>query len=117
MNYLIDSEKREYSYHSDDVLGEGTFGKVYKGKSKNGKPVAIKFINPIDHDDLYFVKYEVEILKKATEAAKRRKLSVVPEIYSLIEKEGNLFIVMELVDGLSLTKFIEIISINKLIRK
>lgn len=58
--------KNRYTYSVSDILGEGGFGKVYKGKDTfEDKDVAIKLINHKKQNDpncLEFNKGELDIL-------------------------------------------------------
>ena len=41
----IEVETTFESYRLDEIIGEGGSGRVYGGRTSDGKPVAIKFLN------------------------------------------------------------------------
>ena len=55
------------NYHLIERIGEGSFGKVYKGRRKfSGQIVALKFITKASksQEDLYHLRSEIQILRK-----------------------------------------------------
>ncbi|MBC7855126.1 MAG: serine/threonine protein kinase [Pirellulaceae bacterium] len=86
-------------YRLDRVLGRGGMGSVYVGvNGETGERAAIKVLAPHLVDDANFVerfKIEVETLKKLLHPN-------IVQLFAYGEEDGNLFYVMELVEGRSL---------------
>lgn len=86
-------------YRLDRVLGRGGMGSVYAGvNEETGERAAIKVLAAHLVDDANFVerfKIEVETLKKLLHPN-------IVQLYAYGEEDGNLFYVMELVEGRSL---------------
>ncbi|MGI8978271.1 MAG: serine/threonine-protein kinase [Pirellulaceae bacterium] len=86
-------------YRLDRVLGRGGMGSVYAGvNGETGERAAIKVLAPHLVDDANFVerfKIEVETLKKLLHPN-------IVQLFAYGEEDGNLFYVMELVEGRSL---------------
>ncbi|CAI9087056.1 OLC1v1021022C1 [Oldenlandia corymbosa var. corymbosa] len=64
---LTGSEMGIENYHVIELVGEGSFGKVYKGRRKfTGKTVAMKFIpkHGKSDKDIHNLRQEIEILRK-----------------------------------------------------
>ncbi|MFN0017056.1 MAG: serine/threonine-protein kinase [Pirellulaceae bacterium] len=86
-------------YRLDRVLGRGGMGSVYAGiNEQTGERAAIKVLAAHLVDDANFVerfKVEVETLKKLLHPN-------IVQLFAYGEEDGNLFYVMELVEGRSL---------------
>lgn len=86
-------------YRLDRVLGRGGMGSVYAGlNEQTGERAAIKVLAAHLSDDTSFVerfKVEVETLKKLLHPN-------IVQLFAYGEEDGNLFYVMELVEGRSL---------------
>ena len=86
-------------YRLDRVLGRGGMGSVYAGvNEETGERAAIKVLAAHLVDDANFVerfKIEVETLKKLLHPN-------IVQLFAYGEEDGNLFYVMELVEGRSL---------------
>ena len=86
-------------YRLDRVLGRGGMGSVYAGvNEETGQRAAIKVLAAHLADDTNFVerfKIEVETLKKLLHPN-------IVQLFAYGEEDGNLFYVMELVEGRSL---------------
>ncbi len=86
-------------YRLDRVLGRGGMGSVYAGvNEETGERAAIKVLAAHLSDDTNFVerfKVEVETLKKLLHPN-------IVQLFAYGEEDGNLFYVMELVEGRSL---------------
>lgn len=91
-NYLVE----------DIPIGSGGMGHVFKGTTSTGLPVAIKQILPTFVSDPEYrsrIEREIEFLKKLDN-------DHVVSIYDHFEGEGNLFIVMEYVEGLNVEQHV-----------
>jgi calcium-dependent protein kinase len=92
----------DFYHKSDQLLGEGAFGKVYKGASKTtGKQVAIKvlFKRGMEKTDLEQQMFENSILRVA-------QCPNVAKLLDFFEDAKNLYIVQELIEGTNLFDFI-----------
>lgn len=102
-------------YEIIDVVGSGGMSIVYKAKChKLNRFVAIKVLKPEFSDDKNFVtKFRVE----AQSAAGLSHPNIV-NVYDVGEDEGVYFIVMELVEGITLKEYIQVngrLSVDKAI--
>lgn len=92
------------NYSVEEIpIGSGGMGQVLKGFAPNGTPVAIKKILPQFVADIEFrsrILSEIEFLKKLDHGS-------VVKVYDYFEMDGNLFIVMELVEGLNIEQYVE----------
>jgi len=77
-------------------IGEGSMGMLYLAEHVNvGKPFAVRHLAPeLAQNQMYRERF----LKEAKALAQLKHDNIV-RIYEVIEKEGNLFLVMEYVDG------------------
>lgn len=92
-------------YIVEDVpLGSGGMGRVLKGAAPEGFPVAIKEILPIFVSDVEYrarIESEINFLKKLNNPN-------VVKVYDHFEQDGNLYIVMELVEGHNIEQYVGI---------
>ncbi len=86
----------------DKPIGQGGMGQVLRGKDSIGRPVAIKEILPQFVSD---PEYRTRIEREITFLMQFDHPSVV-RIYDHFELNGNLYIVMELVEGKNVEDFI-----------
>lgn len=100
-NYRILKE-----HGKDVVLGEGSFGKVYKGVTNDSRsiPVALKYMKS---NDMTTIKRELHILGTALEVSREKGLTFMPEVYDIIYSNDGIYVAMELVDGYELFDFIK----------
>lgn len=93
------------NYVVDDVpIGSGGMGRVLRGTSPNGLPVAIKEILPTYVADVEYrsrIESEINFLKKLNNEN-------VVKVYDHFELGGNLYIVMELVEGHNIEQYVAI---------
>ncbi|MBW2344678.1 MAG: serine/threonine protein kinase, partial [Deltaproteobacteria bacterium] len=77
-------------------IGEGSMGMLYLAEHVNvGKPFAVRHLAPeLAQNQMYRERF----IKEAKALAQLKHDNIV-RIYEVIEKEGNLFLVMEYVDG------------------
>jgi len=57
----------EYSWDENDFLGEGSFGKVYKGFNKKGEAIAVKCMAMENFQDKYMLETlenEINVMKE-----------------------------------------------------
>lgn len=91
------------NYTVEEVpIGSGGMGHVLRGYDTNGVPVAIKQILPNFVANIEYrsrIEREIEFLKKLNN-------DHVVRIYDHFEGEGNLFIVMEYVEGLNIEQYV-----------
>ncbi len=77
-------------------LGEGGMGQVYRAEdTKLKRPVALKRISPYLRDDAH---YRHRFLKEA-ERASNLSYAHIAGVYDVLEEQGEIFIVMEYVEG------------------
>ena len=90
---------RVLHYEIGEKLGAGGMGTVYRGTdTRLGRPVALKFLSPGQSSD---AEQRARLLREAR-AASALSSSNIASIYDIGEADGNVFLVMELVDGESL---------------
>lgn len=91
------------NYQIEDIpIGSGGMGHVFRGEDAMGRPVAIKQILPHFVADIEYrsrIEREIEFLKKLHN-------DHVVRIYDHFEQDGNLYIVMELVEGQNVEQFV-----------
>lgn len=100
--------KEILNYHIVSFLGQGGMGSVYLAEHKHVKnqKVAIKMINADMVNDYTKSKLQEE----AEHLAKLNHTNIVHFIDYHIDEAGNLYLIMEYADGVSLDKYIETIS-------
>lgn len=84
---------KAYEINEGDVLGEGGFGKVVKGKRKGHDDVrAIKIIDleMMEEEELVRTKYEIEILRNLTHPN-------IVRLYEVFEDKNKMYLVQELI--------------------
>lgn len=84
----------ETLYTKQDIIGKGSFGKVYKGvDKKSGKPIAIKIIDLEDAED------EIEDIQQEISVLSQCESPYVTKYYGSYLKGQKLWIVMEFLAG------------------
>lgn len=92
-------------YEIDALLAEGAMGKVFRGRHiALGKPVAIKVIRSTYHGD---ATYQKRFRREALAASQLDHPNVLRTLDFGEEDDGQLYIVMELVEGQSLRRVLE----------
>jgi serine/threonine protein kinase len=102
------------NYRIDDVLGEGGMGTIYRATDVNlMRPVAVKVM----HSNLVAEpSFQGRFLQEARAAARLDHPSIV-RVYHFGRESGLLYIVMELVDGLSLGAYLrQLARLNQVVR-
>ena len=91
------------SFIIKEKLGEGAFGAVHLGINKQtGEKVAIKILEKYKirkFEDKIRIEREIEILKKV-------KHPNIVQLYSVIEAEKQIFLIMEFIKGIELFQYI-----------
>ncbi|MCL4804857.1 MAG: serine/threonine protein kinase [Anaerolineae bacterium] len=102
------------NYRIDSVLGEGGMGTIYRATDVNlMRPVAVKVMHGNLADDPTF---QGRFLQEARAAARLDHPSIV-RIYHFGRESGLLYIVMELIDGLSLGAYLrQLARLNQVVR-
>ncbi len=81
----------------EEFLGEGAMGRVYRAVDRRlGRPVAIKFLNSRDSD-------QVERFQREARAQGQIEHDHVCRVYDVGEVEGRPYIAMQFIEGRSLT--------------
>src|SRR5688572_30306809 len=82
-----------YSYSEGDVVGKGSFGKVYKGKSiSNGNIVAVKVLQVENNNKQSQL---IRMIKNEIEALKRVKSENIVQFLEVAVSNNNVYIVTE----------------------
>ncbi len=102
------------NYRIDSIIGQGGMGTIYRATDVNlMRPVAVKVMHSELADDPAF---QERFLHEARAAARLDHPSIV-RIYHFGREEGLLYIVMELVDGLSLGAYLrQLARLNQVVR-
>ena len=102
------------NYRIDAVLGEGGMGVIYRATDVNlMRPVAVKVMHSNLAADSAF---QSRFLQEARAAARLDHPSIV-RVYHFGRQEGLLYIVMELVEGLSLGAYLrQLAQLNQVVR-
>ncbi len=92
------------NYRVEDIpIGSGGMGEVLRGVNKDGKPIALKKILPQFVSDFeYRIRIQAEI-----NFLRQIKHPNVVKVYDQFLLDGNLYIVMELIDGKSLEDYVK----------
>lgn len=111
---MLQSGQHIENYRIDGVIGEGGMGTIYRATDVNlMRPVAIKVMHGDLADDPAF---QERFLHEARAAARLDHPSIV-RIYHFGREGGLLYIVMELVDGLSLGAYLrQLAKLNQVVR-
>ena len=116
--YLKDNQ---YSYDQNDILGKGSFGKVYRAYDHtNNLWVAIKSVD-LNYLEIYgdemktiickFNKYivnEISIMRKFTKQMIDKPCPYLVKHYDCFRTDTNIYIVMELCQGGTLLDYINL---------
>jgi len=102
------------NYRIDGVIGEGGMGTIYRATDVNlMRPVAVKVMHGELAEDPAF---QERFLQEARAAARLDHPSIV-RIYHFGREAGLLYIVMELIDGLSLGAYLrQLARLNQVVR-
>lgn len=102
------------NYRIDSVIGEGGMGSIYRATDVNlMRPVAVKVMHGELAEESAF---QGRFLQEARAAARLDHPSIV-RIYHFGRQGGLLYIVMELVDGLSLGAYLrQLATLNQVVR-
>ncbi|CAD8147617.1 unnamed protein product [Paramecium octaurelia] len=96
---MYSNQDPEEQFELNELIGEGAYAKVYKGKHKNGQIVAIKIV-PSTGEIQSLIK-EIQILKECQHAH-------IVQYYGSFYKDGNLWLVMEYCVGGSIIDLLKI---------
>jgi serine/threonine protein kinase len=111
---MIDPGQQIENYRIDGVLGEGGMGTIYRATDVNlSRPVAMKVMHGELAADAAF---QQRFHQEARAAARLDHPSIV-RVYHFGRQSGLLYIVMELVDGLSLGAYLrQLAKLNQVVR-
>jgi eukaryotic-like serine/threonine-protein kinase len=94
--------------HIESLIGEGSSAQVYKGMHQTlGIPVAVKILKTAPHDSMasHLATYRDRFRREAQLAARLNHEGIV-RVLDFGEEMGNLFLVMEYVNGYSLAEYL-----------
>ena len=111
---MIQTGQQIENYRIDGVIGEGGMGSIYRATDVNlMRPVAVKVMHGELAQDPAF---QSRFLQEARAAARLDHPSIV-RIYHFGRQSGLLYIVMELVDGLSLGAYLrQLATLKQVVR-
>ena len=111
---MIQPGQQIENYRIDGVIGEGGMGTIYRATDVNlMRPVAVKVMHQELAEDVTF---QSRFLQEARAAARLDHPSIV-RIYHFGREPGLLYIVMELIDGLSLGAYLrQLARLNQVVR-
>lgn len=111
---MIQPGREIENYRIDGVIGEGGMGTIYRATDVNlMRPVAVKVMHAELAEDPTF---QSRFLQEARAAARLDHPSIV-RVYHFGHEGGLLYIVMELVDGLSLGAYLRrLAGLNQVVR-
>lgn len=111
---MIQPGQQIENYRIDGVIGEGGMGAIYRATDVNlMRPVAVKVMHGELAGDPAF---QGRFLQEARAAARLDHPSIV-RIYHFGRESGLLYIVMELIDGLSLGAYLrQLAQLNQVVR-
>ena len=94
--------------HIESLIGEGSSAQVYKGMHQTlGIPVAVKILKTAPYDSMasHLATYRDRFRREAQLAARLNHEGIV-RVLDFGEEMGNLFLVMEYVNGYSLAEYL-----------
>jgi len=99
MSWKKGQELQNGKYIIQEVLGGGGFGVTYRAiQQRDGKPVAIKTLNPMGQEEPNFPELQVKFVKEAFRLVQCKHPHIV-EVYDLFQ-EGELWgTIVEYIDG------------------
>ncbi|CAK91506.1 unnamed protein product (macronuclear) [Paramecium tetraurelia] len=97
---MYSNQDPEEQFELNELIGQGAYAKVYKGRHKNGQIVAIKIV-PSNGEIQSLIK-EIQILKQECQHAH------IVQYYGSFYKDGNLWLVMEYCVGGSIIDLLKI---------
>lgn len=111
---MIQTGQQIEHYRIDDLISEGGMGTVYRATDVNlMRPVAVKVMHGELADDPVF---QGRFLQEARAAARLDHPSIV-RVYHFGREQGQLYIVMELIEGVSLGAYLrQLAKVNQVVR-
>ena len=105
-NFLTTKEDPEERYQTLEILGQGTYGWVYKALDKtSGKIVAAKLVSVADQDQIESFKKEIKILREC-------KNPYIVQYYGSYYKDYKIWIIIEYCDAGSVLDLMKITKKN-----
>jgi serine/threonine protein kinase len=105
VQYLQHSHGIEDEYNNLEIIGQGAFGTVYKGRSGDGSLVAIKEmdIGGLDSEKIFAIKKELRVLNEASEYCGNH----VNKLYDVLfdSKKEKIYLILEFLDGIEMFKY------------
>ena len=90
-------------WHLDELIGVGGMAAVYKATHRNGKRVAVKILHPIFPEE---TKIRERFLREGYLANRVDHVGAVSVIDDDTTPDGEVFLVMELLDGISVDELL-----------